>query len=52
MPQMAPIWWTTLFILSSILFIMINSLNFWFLSYNFKKSNLHSISSKNFKWTW
>nr|QOW08073.1 ATP synthase F0 subunit 8 [Attagenus augustatus augustatus] len=51
MPQMAPMNWVTLFMLFSIILMLVNSINFFCLTYQSKKSNKNKMINKtNWKW--
>nr|UGS80129.1 ATP synthase F0 subunit 8 [Acantholachesilla sp. AcspLA] len=51
MPQMNPIWWMTLFCMFITIFLITNSMNYFYKNYNFfiklKKMNKNS---KTWKW--
>nr|WIL79877.1 ATP synthase F0 subunit 8 [Tillus discoidalis]WIL79903.1 ATP synthase F0 subunit 8 [Opilo sinensis] len=51
MPQMSPLNWVSLFISFTIIFMLINSMNYFFINYNFKinKENI-KLSKINWKW--
>nr|WIL79826.1 ATP synthase F0 subunit 8 [Clerus klapperichi]WIL79864.1 ATP synthase F0 subunit 8 [Clerus dealbatus] len=51
MPQMSPLNWVSLFISFSIIFLMINSMNYFFFTYNSKK-NLKSFKLNKITWKW
>nr|ADO60614.1 ATP synthase F0 subunit 8 [Omonadus floralis] len=51
MPQMAPLNWLTLMIYFIVIFMLINSLNFYSFIYTPKKTEIKKIkSSTNWKW--
>nr|WEG23127.1 ATP synthase F0 subunit 8 [Siphona sp. 1 HNL-2023a] len=54
MPQMAPINWLSLFISFSLIFIMFNIMNYFFMNSTSPKSNLiyklNMMNSLNWKW--
>nr|WIL79929.1 ATP synthase F0 subunit 8 [Callimerus sp.] len=51
MPQMSPLNWVSLFISFSMIFMLINSTNYFFISYNFSSKTKKLILNKiNWKW--
>nr|WIL79838.1 ATP synthase F0 subunit 8 [Omadius sp.] len=51
MPQMSPLNWISLFISFSIIFIMMNSINYFFLKYN-SNLNLKPFKFSKMNWKW
>nr|QCF45709.1 ATP synthase F0 subunit 8 [Anthocoris kerzhneri] len=52
MPQMAPLWWETLFILFTMSFIMMSMIMYYNMKINPQKMNKMSIKINHFKWKW
>nr|AHN95689.1 ATP synthase F0 subunit 8 [Trigonotylus caelestialium] len=52
MPQMAPMWWTTLFMLFIITYIMNMILMYFYTEYFITKTSTKKISNKNITWKW
>nr|YP_009472976.1 ATP synthase F0 subunit 8 [Notopteryx soror]AST10206.1 ATP synthase F0 subunit 8 [Notopteryx soror] len=53
MPQMAPLWWETLFILFIVKFLLMNTIMYFNKPYTPKSSSMQkSMSSNEFKWEW
>nr|AEH21216.1 ATP synthase F0 subunit 8 [Himacerus apterus] len=52
MPQMAPMWWSLLFIMFIMIMIMIIMINYFNLMYKimFKPNSIHYKMNKNWKW--
>nr|AXS65372.1 ATP synthase F0 subunit 8 [Bostrichoidea sp. 9 KM-2017] len=51
MPQMAPLSWLTLFFYFTIIFLMINSLNYY--NFNYKSiTNKFTKTQKKINWKW
>nr|YP_011017062.1 ATP synthase F0 subunit 8 [Saldoida armata]WQB61740.1 ATP synthase F0 subunit 8 [Saldoida armata] len=51
MPQMAPLWWTTLLMFFSTCFILIMMKSYFILSYKIDKKSSHKMkTNKNWKW--
>nr|YP_010478284.1 ATP synthase F0 subunit 8 [Nesophrosyne sp. 29 GMB-2012]UVI59728.1 ATP synthase F0 subunit 8 [Nesophrosyne sp. 29 GMB-2012] len=51
MPQMAPMWWTTILLMTSITLMLMVMINY-FMSISKIKSNINKKSMKKFKWMW
>nr|AJW76410.1 ATP synthase F0 subunit 8 [Chorotypus fenestratus] len=51
MPQMGPMLWMNLFFFFSIIFIMLNSMNFFMFNYSIKKK-LIEYKKKSTQWKW
>nr|WIL79916.1 ATP synthase F0 subunit 8 [Pieleus irregularis] len=51
MPQMSPLNWVSLFVSFTLIFLLINSMSYFFITYNFntKKENL-TFKKMNWKW--
>nr|AYQ19005.1 ATP synthase F0 subunit 8 [Ptilodactylidae sp. 2 ACP-2013] len=52
MPQMAPMSWTILFILFSLVFIMFNLINFFLFNYKIKSTEKKQFSKIYSNWKW
>nr|AXS65723.1 ATP synthase F0 subunit 8 [Cucujoidea sp. 23 KM-2017] len=51
MPQMAPLNWLSLFIFFTVIFLIVNSLNYFMFLYTIKNNNFKKNSPKlNWKW--
>nr|WDE20729.1 ATP synthase F0 subunit 8 [Clerus sp.] len=51
MPQMSPLNWVSLFISFSLIFMLINSTNYFFIMYN-SKLNTKSTKQNKINWKW
>nr|WIL79813.1 ATP synthase F0 subunit 8 [Callimerus nigroapicalis] len=51
MPQMSPLNWVSLFIYFSLIFMMINSMNYFFVTYSFS-SKTKKLILKKINWKW
>nr|YP_009827449.1 ATP synthase F0 subunit 8 [Paulhutchinsonia pilosicollis]QIV24526.1 ATP synthase F0 subunit 8 [Paulhutchinsonia pilosicollis] len=51
MPQMAPLYWLTLFTFFSMTFLLFNSMNYFLFTYNIKKPSTKT-SKLPLKWKW
>nr|YP_009995913.1 ATP synthase F0 subunit 8 [Spondylis buprestoides]QNQ64864.1 ATP synthase F0 subunit 8 [Spondylis buprestoides] len=51
MPQMAPLNWLNLFFWFLIIFLMFNSINYFMIYYNIKKSKITK-NKLNYNWKW
>nr|AFY16900.1 ATP synthase F0 subunit 8 [Dicranocephalus femoralis] len=52
MPQMAPLWWELLFILTVLCFMMMNIIMYYFKQYSTKKMNQKFIKTLQLNWKW
>nr|YP_010311869.1 ATP synthase F0 subunit 8 [Grypocephalus pallipectus]UNA71177.1 ATP synthase F0 subunit 8 [Grypocephalus pallipectus]UPL65769.1 ATPase subunit 8 [Grypocephalus pallipectus] len=52
MPQMAPLWWETLFILFLMTFIFMNMIMYYNKMNNPKMNEVKNIKINQFKWKW
>nr|AXS66361.1 ATP synthase F0 subunit 8 [Elateroidea sp. 1 KM-2017] len=50
MPQMAPLSWISLFMTTIVIFLVINSLNYYMYKHNPTKSETKKLQNKNWKW--
>nr|UPL65198.1 ATPase subunit 8 [Valleriola javanica] len=52
MPQMAPMWWTTMFILFTMLFMMTNTIMYFQKQYSIpsKEEKQNKMETMNWKW--
>nr|WDE20742.1 ATP synthase F0 subunit 8 [Callimerus inbasalis] len=51
MPQMSPLNWVSLFISFTMIFLLINSTNYFFINYNFS-SKIKKLTLKKINWKW
>nr|UGS80155.1 ATP synthase F0 subunit 8 [Anomopsocus amabilis] len=52
MPQMNPIWWLTLMILFIMIFLLTNSLNYFYKTYKIEFKNNNYLNKKLINWKW
>nr|AYW52236.1 ATP synthase F0 subunit 8 [Ptilodactylidae sp. 2 ACP-2013] len=52
MPQMAPMSWTILFILFSLIFMLFNLINFYLFNYKNQYTESKNFSKNQFNWKW
>nr|UPL65988.1 ATPase subunit 8 [Isometopus sp.] len=52
MPQMAPMWWTMLFMSFIIMFMLYNTLMYFYNIYETKTKTTTKSSTKNMNWKW
>nr|YP_010303517.1 ATP synthase F0 subunit 8 [Anaxilaus musgravei]QUT09469.1 ATP synthase F0 subunit 8 [Anaxilaus musgravei] len=52
MPQMAPLWWESLFLLFIVMFMMMTSMNYFLLIYKMNKSIKMINKSNQMNWMW
>nr|ACJ69420.1 ATP synthase F0 subunit 8 [Diplonychus rusticus]UCU57415.1 ATP synthase F0 subunit 8 [Appasus japonicus] len=52
MPQMAPLWWTTLFFVFLISFMIMCTINYFLVSYNATEYKTSKKSKTSINWKW
>nr|YP_009338130.1 ATP synthase F0 subunit 8 [Trichodes sinae]ANG08440.1 ATP synthase F0 subunit 8 [Trichodes sinae] len=52
MPQMSPLNWISLFLSFSLIFLLINSYNYYFINYSFNKKITKTSSLIKINWKW
>nr|AXS65146.1 ATP synthase F0 subunit 8 [Cleridae sp. 2 KM-2017] len=52
MPQMSPLNWISLFVSFSLIFLLINSTNYFFINYKIDIKSLKTLKTNNISWKW